>query len=435
MAHFENVEQAQAFDDFKNNLEATGSVDNITSRKIPTEEIAKSYWDVIHKKENELIEDEIAYKDAYDYNKERYEELKQEQKALLLQPEPDYDKIELDEKVQKEIDEKYKAKILTLKRLNHDRMLIRDGDRKLRPSNFNKNVPAVYLRSLEDVQTVNIIANHVLVGKFGRGTGKLKLDGPIKEKDLAWINYYKDNPEKIRPHLAILNKNREEINSLTSQTAGSMKLADYDYKNEIKSAKKASIDNSEKINRLREIEAEMKTVASKKLELSDKLTTVKNDLMSLDYNKKFLDKKLEHFEGRKRIASELSKNNPNIKEVVHDGKTNAVVIAVSNVPINSFDGMLSSNNGKINNLFIKENDKLIPITEIKNGSMFDENGKEYETIHYSEMFTSSKQSSRSYNKEHSFVITNKFGDDYKGESTIRPREGIVANGETPEGLI
>lgn len=179
----------------------------------------------------------------------------------------------------------------------------------------------------------------------------------------------------------------------------------------------------------------MKTVASNKLELSDKLTTVKNDLMSLDYNKKFLDKKLEHFEGRKRIASELSKNNPNIKEVVHDGKTNAVVIAVSNVPINSFDGMLSSNNGKINNLFIKENDKLIPITEIKNGSMFDENGKEYETIHYSEMFTSSKQSSRSYNKEHSFVITNKFGDDYKGESTIRPREGIVANGETPEGLI
>lgn len=64
------------------------------------------------------------------------------------------------------------------------------------------------------------------------GAGRLKLDEPIKEKDLAWINYYKDNPEKIRPHLAILNKNREEINSLTSQTAGGMKLADYDYKNE-----------------------------------------------------------------------------------------------------------------------------------------------------------------------------------------------------------
>lgn len=393
--HFATLDEANEAWSKMNEKQIVNEIPEITEIEGVTDQelikrynnLEKEYFDL----ENELNREKNIL-DSLSRDMAEAEEKLESARAELYQDKEFREKYNLDE-----VDELKKQGYMETVRIEHKRPLYTvETKEKL----SGVPIPKLYLRGI-DTKYSKILQDHVLKHKFGKQKGLVKApDTVLTEKDIAWINDFKKDPEKGKQVLAQLNANLEAAKRVGGFNYG---FGDISETSSERAAKEAN-------ESLSEYKKEYNSLSSEHLNQMGTVSTIENRQYQINQKQNNLKRVQRRWDSYKKF----------------DFKENDIVKKSSTGGAQSIDrDLISTNeNGEINNIFIKYDKpdgsvELKPVTEITDkGYLVDSDGRSHHAHLRQHGMDSFQVSRRDELVSEDLIIIKKRGNDYNGPTDL-----------------
>ncbi len=261
-------------------------------------------------------------------------------------------------------------------------------------------VPTAYFDGVQG--PVKLLSEHSLIYKFGPNKGKAILDpSKITEKNLNWINQYKDNPELLKSDLEKIQSNMKKFNKLF-----------YLNQNNQMSLKSDYIINKELIKGMEKVKTPITSSDQEKENDSNIRQLYKlQEQLKEDYD---IHKKIESYQKESNIVTSF-----NSKSVPVDNDGTKQFKITENLTVDK--------NGNINNLYIYDRDKvgnpLIRVTSLNDNTsnnIITEQGTFNIITHYARRKLGRMAMAHDGTNNFDFIVTSppKNSSDYNGTKII-----------------